>query len=378
MRIHCLKMLGLGDGPIKLNTKFAILLFFLFLVAFVFLVVPSKHQKPPRVPMIYEPTAFEKPYNATYPFTKQFVDDEGFMHLKVALISDPDQGSKSSDGNWASKLQFAELSIDEDWNSASFRLTDSVPLEGHLAYQDRGLELSELIVFNGKLYTVCDRTGVLYEITDTYDLVPWVILPDGEGNMNKGFKAEWMAVKDQVLFVGSMGKPYSDSKTGEVINYNPMFVKAISHTGQVQNLDWRINYESLASSVGVNPSGYILHESASWSQHHKQWFFLPRKESTEPYNEESDEERGSNVLIRTQASFTHTKVHRLGPIKRTHGYSTFKFVPHTNDLVIVAIKTREYKGQLGSYLSVFHTNGRFLLDEVEISSNEKFEGIEFI
>lgn len=32
-------------------------------------------------------------------------------------------------------------------------------LESHLAEKGRGMELSDLIVFNGKLYSVDDRTG---------------------------------------------------------------------------------------------------------------------------------------------------------------------------------------------------------------------------
>lgn len=49
----------------------------------------------------------------------------------------------------------------------------------------RGMELSELIVFNGRLYTVDDRTGIVYEITDG-KAVTWAILPDGNGKQLKG------------------------------------------------------------------------------------------------------------------------------------------------------------------------------------------------
>ena len=46
------------------------------------------------------------------------------------------------------------------------------------------MELSELVSFNSKLYSVDDRTGIVFEIGD--DIVPWVILPDGNGKINKG------------------------------------------------------------------------------------------------------------------------------------------------------------------------------------------------
>lgn len=47
------------------------------------------------------------------------------------------------------------------------------------------MELSELVAFNGHLYSVDDRTGVVYRIEGS-QAVPWVILPDGDGSVSKG------------------------------------------------------------------------------------------------------------------------------------------------------------------------------------------------
>ena len=54
------------------------------------------------------------------------------------------------------------------------------------------MELSELIAFNGKLYTVDDRTGVVYQL-DGDKVYPWAILGDGNGQETKGFKSEFIA-----------------------------------------------------------------------------------------------------------------------------------------------------------------------------------------
>lgn len=62
---------------------------------------------------------------------------------------------------------------------------DTVVLESHLAEKGRGMELSDLVAFNGQLYSVDDRTGVVYRIQDD-KVVPWVILPDGDGTVSKG------------------------------------------------------------------------------------------------------------------------------------------------------------------------------------------------
>ena len=40
-----------------------------------------------------------------------------------------------------------------------------------------------------------------------------MILEDGPGTVDKGFKAEWMAVKDHMLYVGGLGKVWT-TQTG--------------------------------------------------------------------------------------------------------------------------------------------------------------------
>lgn len=42
--------------------------------------------------------------------------------------------------------------------------------------------------------------------------MPWVILEDGPGDVGKGFKAEWMAVKDHLLYVGGLGKEWTTTQ----------------------------------------------------------------------------------------------------------------------------------------------------------------------
>lgn len=51
-------------------------------------------------------------------------------------------------------------------------------MKSGLSLDGRGMELSELIVFNGKLYTCDDRTGVIYELLEDdkseMQAIPWV------------------------------------------------------------------------------------------------------------------------------------------------------------------------------------------------------------
>lgn len=60
-------------------------------------------------------------------------------------------------------------------------------LYSRLSYGGRGLELSELVVYDGRLLAVDDRTGVVYSVdAATNTIVPWVVLTDGDGNSEKG------------------------------------------------------------------------------------------------------------------------------------------------------------------------------------------------
>uniref|UniRef100_A0A1I7XFE3 Nudix hydrolase domain-containing protein n=1 Tax=Heterorhabditis bacteriophora TaxID=37862 RepID=A0A1I7XFE3_HETBA len=59
------------------------------------------------------------------------------------------------------------------------------------------MELSDLSIFDGRLLTVDDRTGIVYEIKDN-KAIPWLLLNDGPGNVTKGLKAEWLTVKNEL------------------------------------------------------------------------------------------------------------------------------------------------------------------------------------
>jgi soluble calcium-activated nucleotidase 1 len=49
------------------------------------------------------------------------------------------------------------------------------------------MEIYEIIVFNGKMYVIDERKGIVYELLDD-KVIPFVILNEGNGRMNKGLK----------------------------------------------------------------------------------------------------------------------------------------------------------------------------------------------
>lgn len=124
-----------------------------------------------------------------------------------------------------------------------------------------------------------------------------------------------------------------------------------------------------------------MHESGVWSEVHKKWFFLPRKASKEKYESEHDEHSGANVLITCDETFTKIEaVEPFGPTSTntTHGFSSFKFVPGTNDQYIIALKSTEVGDSTDSYVMVFDLNGNLMMEETKLEGDFKYEGLEFI
>lgn len=56
-------------------------------------------------------------------------------------------------------------------------------------------------------------------------------------------------------------------------------VKVISVSGEVKTLNWVKNFKALRTALNIEWPGYLIHEAGQWSEHHKKWFFLPRRES---------------------------------------------------------------------------------------------------
>ncbi|KAJ8389690.1 hypothetical protein AAFF_G00115660 [Aldrovandia affinis] len=315
-------------------------------------------------------------YNDTYPLSPPERTPRG-VRYRIGVIADLDTASRGDKAlTWFSYLRRGHLLVSESGDRLAVEWDqERVVLESHLAEKGRGMELSELAAFNGHLYSVDDRTGVVYRIEGS-KAVPWVILPDGDGSVSKGFKAEWLAVKDEHLYVGGLGKEWTTT-TGEFVNDNPEWVKVVGYRGDVRHENWVPQYTSLRSAAGINPPGYLIHESAAWSDTLQRWFFLPRRASSERYDETADERRGTNLVLGCSPNFRDITASRVGQLNPTHGFSSFKFVPNTDDQIVLALKSEEDAGKIATYILAFTLDGRILLPETKIG-DVKYEGLEFI
>lgn len=122
----------------------------------------------------------------------------------------------------------------------------------------------------------------------------------------------------------------------------------------------------------------MIFESCVWSSLAGRFFFLPRRASAEAYDEVLDEKRATNLLINTDSEFKTVNYETVGRIIPTRGYSSFKFVPNTNEQLIIALKTEEDSGETRSFVCLLDVKGNILVKDIRISSDLKYEGIEFV
>lgn len=129
--------------------------------------------------------------NTKYPLTDPILLPDGSLKYRIAIISDLDGDSISTQEpyTWISYFKQGHLiynpnnnkNISIEWDSAN----NSIEFKSHISMNGRGLELSELVTYNGQLITFDDKTGVAYIIEGNV-LIPWVIIVDGDGRRTIG------------------------------------------------------------------------------------------------------------------------------------------------------------------------------------------------
>ena len=125
-------------------------------------------------------------------------------------------------------------------------------------------------------------------------------------------KIEWATVKDDLVWIGSNGKEWTDERTGKVLHENTMWVKTIDANGKISNINWEMIYRALRTAANSTFPGYLWHEAVHWDARTKHWIILPRKQSTRTIHQKM-RKRGTNILIIANEDFTEIKISEVGP-----------------------------------------------------------------
>jgi len=319
--------------------------------------------------------------------------------FRFAMVTDLDQLSKVPGSDTKPKFQSyllpGVLNYDPSSNRYNMELSASPrTLVSKHNEAGRGMELSELTLYQNRLLAFDDRTGSIFEVLSTNEadsyVVPRFVITEGEGDTDKGMKWEWATVKDNTLYLGSMGKEYTRAD-GSIENTNNLWIATVDSKGNVQRKDWMSQYTFVRGLLGAKPPGYVIHEAVLWSEMLKKWIFIPRRVSSDTYDDVKDEKKGTNKVVLVNEDFTEGEVVdiKLKPtdMDPLHGFSTAAFVPNSNERHVIAVRSVEEDCagpdeslcKQRSYVVVFDVvTGEVLMDEVKIDQSVKYEGVEFV
>lgn len=315
--------------------------------------------------------------------------------FRFATVTDLDQLSKVHDSKkplFKSILLPGTLTHDTATNQYSIEFDPVRTLTSFHNEAGRGMELSELTIYDNRLLSFDDRTGTVYEILNKNSgkesfAVPRFVITEGSGDTDKGMKWEWATVKNGELYIGSMGKEYTNPD-GSIANTNNLWISIISPRGELRRMDWSEKYNYVRTVLGASPPGYCIHEAILWSSYMNKWVFLPRRISADAYDENTDERKGSNKLVLVDEKFTTSTVVeiKMKEFDPLHGFSTVAFVPGSKDRHALAVRSveedcvggEETCKQRSYFLVIDVLTGDVLMDEVKYPEDMKFEGVEFV
>jgi soluble calcium-activated nucleotidase 1 len=350
--------------------------------------------------------------------------DSAFGPWLLGMVSDEDKRSAmrvGADGkfkrspiafanHWASWYKRGALIRRAD-RSLHMTWLDEVQLDGTKSRHGRGMELSCLAWFQGRLLTPDDR-GFLYELKapragldPLYSTssprgveVPYLKL---RGDLldadDKPFKAEWSVVKDDRLIIGGHGREMTSPDNGsEITSISPMFVQVLDYKAVLSNrpetnrllVNWTRNYNALRARMRVKFPGFLMHEAVLWSRVRQKFYFLPRRVSAVPYDSADVEFRGDRIVLEVDSDFMDVRIlviEGLPAGQGERGFSAAAFVPGSDDQWVIALRSveheHEHKRETSTYLSIFdlaRPRAKTLLIPEHKISKRKFEGISFL
>ncbi len=195
------------NRTLRFQTKFVIAITLLGLAALIFTRSgyrrdASRHPKSSTDDTYY----YDQDYNRTYPLSPPKALSKYGLEFHIGLVADLDLNSRCNrsggEGDtgkcWLSYFLKGKLMWHPSNNVAAvyWEQKPSI-LKSSYSLAGRGMELSELITFDGRLLTLDDRTGIVYRIRDHQSeaaaVVPWILLTDGDGNINKGKNDTWLS-----------------------------------------------------------------------------------------------------------------------------------------------------------------------------------------
>lgn len=195
----------------------------------------------------------------------------------LMLVADSDAASRDADadggGRWHSSLKrgtlcrrYERAAAHSEGEGVTFSVEweDEVALHSRLNSGERGMELSELIWFEGRLLACDDRTGIVYHISAGVAHPRLILSEEADESAAPSLKCEWMSVRRGSLYVGGVGHEYGDA-TGHLRSTNQLVKVFEPHGNAPRELNWTDTYGALERAA-VGSRGYLIHEAVLWDE----------------------------------------------------------------------------------------------------------------
>lgn len=264
------------------------------------------------------------------------------------------------------------FTIEKPINGSTKKLTSTASRKG------RGMELSELLLVDDRLYAFCDVTGYIYYVNQTSNSVMAMSMVNFK-NTDIPFKTEWATLgPNGKVYVGSIGKEWVVN--GTTVHYHALSIYTVETpniaAGYKNFVDWTTVYSDIRKFVNCSFPGYLQHEAVFWDPRSKNWLFLPRKASNlDPYDEIVDETKGTNIAILTNLDLAPLRHFEFGEFEPEWGFTSVRRLLRSD--YYVAVKVREVNGETGSKLAVFDLDGKRVSEWYDLGSY-KYEGLEIL
>jgi soluble calcium-activated nucleotidase 1 len=303
----------------------------------------------------------------------------------IGVVADLDLMSRDpQEFIWRSFLKkgrLIRLSKRDERDRFTLAWDEELELRSSTATRNRSMELSELVRYSRNLIAFCDYSGIAYKIDPVTGKTfqRWAIA-DGDGDEPKPFKGEWATIKDDAIWLGSIGFEWY-GPDGTIKHRNPEWVKTIDSGGVVRNLNWHAVYQTVRSHTNTTLPGYLWHEAVEWEPFHKRWVMLPRFASnTSKYVPGQEHLDTTNMLIVADESFTSINVIRLAHHDHRYGFTSVKRLPGSQRLFMALRVSETEKGDRHhTQATIIDLDGNFYMDPpyIEVGSR-KFEGLAFL
>jgi len=301
---------------------------------------------------------------------------------KFGVVADLDLLSRDPvEFIWRSYLKkgrLIRLSTRDERDRFSIAWDQELELQSSTATRNRSMELSEVVRYNGMLIAFCDYSGIAYKIDpEKGDIFQRWAIADGDGNEPKPFKGEWATIKDDAIWLGSIGFEWYGSD-GNILHRNAEWVKTIDTAGFVRNLNWHPVYQTIRTATNTTLPGYLWHEAVEWEPVQKLWIMLPRFASTTSrYQPGFEQGQTTDLLVVADESFMDVRVRHLEHHDPRYGFTSIRRLPGSR-LLFMVLRVHEAGSEHHTQAAVIDLDGEFYTDPPYLEvGDRKFEGLAF-